>query len=65
MGQNCKVVHQPEKTLEKAELNRLSHLSSAPAIQSIGSNIMFLSVVIGFEPCPDSYATLLIGDVVY
>lgn len=47
MGQNCKVVHQPEKTPEIAELNRLSHLGFAPAMQFISPNIIF----IGFEPC--------------
>lgn len=56
MGQNCKVVHQPEEMLEITELNRFSHLDYAPAMQFIGSNIIF----IGFEPFRGSYATSML-----
>ena len=56
MGQNCKVVHQLEKTLYKAELNKFSHLSNAPAIQFIGPNIFFVGFQpyhVRFKPYPD------------
>lgn len=55
MAQNCKVVHQPEKTREKSELNRLFYL----VMRQLCNLLVQTSFFIIFEPFRGSPAGTL------